>query len=746
MPENDATERDLREQIRLLTLENERLAERTEDSLLLGLIAEKINRTDAPGEILAVGLEQVSILKDIALTSFWELRGETATLLASYCSRTTELGAAPEWRITPGLSAALDQGPRLLTETEWQELRLFPVLGAAGVSLQAALCIRVRFASGADGLFLFGIEQAGTRLTELQALLTRSAELIAARYENVALLHELQELYDALDRRVEQRTAELSQANDALEQQIRERQAAEHSLALSEQRFRQAFTHGPLAMVLANLDGRFIEVNQAFCRFLGYAAEELLQLSIREISHPNDWPRNVEVLSQTLAHAESVYSIEKRYVRKDGQIVWGSVSTAILRDAQGEASLRIGLIEDITKHKEAEQALQERQQLQEQLAQAQKMESVGRLAGGVAHDFNNLLTAIIVNCEVAQETADALHSPDVSNCLREIQSAGQRAAELTRQLLAFSRKQVLSMKVVDLNDSVAGLGKLLKRLISEDVLIKLVLGSNLGVVKADPSQVEQVLLNLALNARDAMPKGGHLTIETAPATLDVAQAAQFPEARPGDYAVISVSDDGCGMDPETLRKIFEPFFTTKPVGQGTGLGLATVYGIMRQHGGHVHCTSELGCGSTFQVFFPRIPAENAASAGPAAAPEKPPGGTETILLVEDNAMVRQLTSRLLEGLGYRVLEADGGAAALRLAQQHQAIDLLLTDVVMPHLSGRQVHQQVSALHPGIKTIYASGYTDEVITRHEIAATGALFVQKPFRSLELAKAVRQALKV
>jgi len=383
-----------------------------------------------------------------------------------------------------------------------------------------------------------------------------------------------------------------------------------------------------------------------------------------------------------------------------------------------------------------------RRQLEDQLRQAQKMEAVGQLAGGIAHDFNNLLTAIL-GC-----TQLLLHATPPEDARREdveeIKNAGLRAAELTRQLLAFSRRQVLAPKLLDMNSVVANMDKMLRRLIGEDVALVTELAADLGPVNADPGQLEQVLLNLAVNARDAMPQGGRLTIATANVVLTEEYAERHHRLPPGQYVLLAVSDTGVGMDEATQKHLFEPFFTTKEVGKGTGLGLATVYGIVKQSGGYIWVYSEPGHGTTVKVYLPRV----AGAAEPLPAAEAAPElrrGTETVLLVEDAAPVRTLARKSLENCGYRVLDAADGRAALDLSAHHAGgIDILVTDVVMPGMSGRELAERLAPLRPGMRVLYTSGYTDDAMVHQGVLRSGVAFLQKPFVPESLARKVREVL--
>ncbi len=391
-----------------------------------------------------------------------------------------------------------------------------------------------------------------------------------------------------------------------------------------------------------------------------------------------------------------------------------------------------GIAQDIT----------DRKKLEEQLRQAQKMEAIGNLAGGIAHDFNNLMTVVTGYSQfVLNKVAD--ESPLRAD-IEEIKKAGQRAASLTRQLLAFSRRQVLSPELVSLGDVVSNIKEMLKRLIGETIELVVTSGTDLRRVKADPGQIEQIIMNLALNARDAMPDGGKLLIETDNIDLDATYCGQWSDVRPGPHVVLAVSDTGTGMDAETQQHIFEPFFTTKELGRGTGLGLSMVYGIVQQSGGSVRVYSEPGCGATFRILLPEAK-EDAALHKPQKSPDRTQPGFETVLIAEDEDMVRTLTRRILESHGYRVLEARNGKEALEIAERHVGpLHLLLTDVVMPKMSGKELAQHLQKSRPETKVLYMSGYSENLVSHQGILDAGVALIEKPFAEESLLQRVRAIL--
>jgi two-component system cell cycle sensor histidine kinase/response regulator CckA len=496
----------------------------------------------------------------------------------------------------------------------------------------------------------------------------------------------------------------------------------------AEEIFRTAFNANPEPITIATIsEGRYIDVNESFLRITGYRREEVIGRTSLELNfwvRPEDRAKLVELLWEQ----DSVHDLEITYRTKSGEERVALDSAEAIEIAGQECI--IAILRDITEQKF----------LEKQLRQTQKMEAVGQLSGGIAHDFNNLLGVIIGYSEILEQRLP-LNDPLLKEC-GQIKKAGQSAASLTRQLLAFSRQQVLEPKVLDLNAIVVHVERMLRRLIGEDIDLKATLASGLGCIKADQSQIEQVIMNLAVNARDAMPHGGKLMIETAHVDLDEDYARRHPPQKPGAYVLLTVADTGTGMDTETQSRIFEPFFTTKELGKGTGLGLSTVYGIVRQSGGHIWVYSEPGQGTTFKVYLPLV--------GQAVQMEKPVAGstgswraTETILLVEDEDALRELTRNLLEGAGYTVLEVDRPEKAIEIALRHSGpIHLMLTDVVMPGMNGRVLAANLAAIRPAMKVVYMSGYTG--FTHPGLADSGVALLAKPFTRDGLLHKLHEAL--
>jgi two-component system cell cycle sensor histidine kinase/response regulator CckA len=504
-------------------------------------------------------------------------------------------------------------------------------------------------------------------------------------------------------------------------------------LSESEMRYRHLFETLPLPMWVYDVDSlRFLAVNGAAIERYGYSRDEFLALRVTDIRPAADMPAFLDVV--TTGRPSAIQAEAWRHRTRSGELLEVEISSSTLE--YGEASARLVVVNDVTVRRRTELALLHSQ---EQLRQSQKMEAIGSLAGGVAHDFNNLLTAILGYCDLALEGLEP--ESTAAGDVAEIRRAAQRAAELTHQLLAFSRRQVLKTRVFSLAAAVEPSEKILRRLISENIALEMRADPDTPLVRADPTQLEQVILNLAVNARDAMPRGGMLRLATRAVTLDRPFTTAGTTLPPGRYAALEVMDTGTGIAPEIMGRVFEPFFTTKERGQGTGLGLATVYGIVEQSGGGIVIDSTVGAGTTFTLYFPVAAAPAETAEATPRPPSPSPRGEGTILLAEDDDAVRAIARETLERGGYHVLAAPDGHTALQLADGHQGpIDLLLTDVIMPGMNGRELAEALALRRPGVRVLFASGYTDNVLLDHGVLAVGLSLLDKPFTPATLAARV------
>jgi two-component system, cell cycle sensor histidine kinase and response regulator CckA len=518
---------------------------------------------------------------------------------------------------------------------------------------------------------------------------------------------------------------------------ITERKQAEDAVKESKKQFQELFDDAPVGYHEFDSQGRITKVNRTESEMLGYSIDEMLGQPVWKFIEEEELSRQ-SVLNKLAGLQPEGRGLERTYRRKEGSTFPALIEDRLFRNPEGKIIGIRSTIQDITERKRAEQ---ENASLQDQLRQSQKVEAIGQLAGGVAHDFNNLLTIIQGNsqlCLMDLQEGDTLRAN-----IEEIRDAAKRAADLTRQLLAFSRKQILEMRVLDLNQVLQGLDKMLRRVIGEDIELTMLLPESIWKVKVDPGQIEQVIMNISVNARDAMIEGGKLTIETANVELDEEYAKWHIAVQPGRYVMLAVSDNGVGMTPEVRAKVFEPFFTTKEKGKGTGLGLSMVYGIVKQCGGNIWVYSEPGQGTTIKIYLPQVdePLEELKE----EVVKEISQGHETILVVEDEKPVLKLTVRALKRQGYQVLEApDGGKAIILSEEFKEPIHLILTDVVMPGMSGRKLADRLTDIHPEIKVLYMSGYTDNAILHHGILEPGINFVQKPFTVEGLARKVREVL--
>jgi PAS domain S-box-containing protein len=587
--------------------------------------------------------------------------------------------------------------------------------GAAGEPLSEAALSKIVFT-----LLLIGIALGFRRAAEERAVALHDSEAELRRLKGEFEARALTSEDLALKRmeRLEHINTELEQAHDAL--------------AASEKQHKDVVELVGEGIAITDMSEQLVFANPAAHEIFGVADGGLPGRRLTEFLGDDGLAALAEQ-SGRRSHGEAT-EYELPINRADGAQRILLVTATPSFDAERNVVGALAVFRDITDLRDAEARLR----------QSHRMEAVGQLAGGVAHDFNNLLTAIGGYTELAIDTLD--EDARIRSDLEEIRNAGERAATLTRQLLAFSRKQVLTPQVLDLNRLVAGIEKLLRRTIGEDIELVTSLAPDLGRVEADPGQLEQVLVNLAVNARDAMPTGGELRIETRNVVLDEESVARHLDVAPGPHVALAVKDDGCGMDEETRAQAFEPFFTTKEKGRGTGLGLATVYGIVRQSGGTIRIDSELGEGTSVELILPRVdasvrePTEGVATAGLDSL-----RGDETVLVVEDDAAVRRLVASILERLGYQVLVASGGEEALDLSEAYDgAIELILTDVVMPGQSGREVWESLSRRRPEARVLYMSGHTDDAIGHHGVLDEGTVLIQKPFTSQDLARKVRKVL--
>jgi PAS domain S-box-containing protein len=544
---------------------------------------------------------------------------------------------------------------------------------------------------------------------------------------------EVFKLYNArLVRKLEQKMLQLEQETLALRE-------AEAALRRSEGKYRRLHESMTDGFVFVDMNGVIRESNEAYRRMLGYGEEELNGLNYRDIT-PEKWHAfEQDIVERQVLVNESSPVYEKEYRRRDGGVFPVELRTFLLRDENGLEEGMWAIVRDISERKRLEK---NQKKLEDQLHQAQKMESVGRLAGGVAHDYNNMLSVILGYTQIAMmnlEPESSLHRD-----LQEIHNAASRSAAITRQLLAFARKQAIVPQILDLNDTIESMLNMLRRLIGEDISLTWQPGNDLGTIRMDPSQVDQLLANLSVNARDAISGVGEVIIETRNQKLDAEFCALHEGIVPGDYVRLTFSDTGCGMDQETLARVFEPFFTTKAPDKGTGLGLATVYGIVRQNNGHIGVYSEPGHGTTFRIYLPRfgesVPREEE---GKTKAIRR--GSGETILIVEDEAAILRLARRILAGSGYAVLTAATPAEAIELARnRNEPIDLLITDVIMPGMNGKDLSLNLAPLFPEMKCLFMSGYAAEVVTGQGVLDESLDFIQKPFSAEDLLDRVREAL--
>ncbi len=514
---------------------------------------------------------------------------------------------------------------------------------------------------------------------------------------------------------------------------ITEQQKAEETIRQAKDKAQQYLDIAGVMLVALGPYGNVTLINKKGCEILGYEENEIIGRNWFDNFIPEEIRKDVRGVFDRMMKDTELYKryYENPVLRKNGTKRMVAWHNTILTDGEGSITGTLSSGEDVTEHK----------RLEEQLFQSQKMEAIGRLAGGIAHDFNNLLTAIIGYSDIIAKDSEV--KEEHLTYIDEIKKSAERAATLTQQLLAFSRKQIMQPRVINLNVMLKNTKNMLQRMIGEDITFKLNPAPKIGMIKADPGKIEQVVINLAVNARDAMPNGGSLQVETKDVLLDKAFCEMHKGSKPGNYVLLSVHDTGKGIDDETMKHIFEPFFTTKEIGKGTGLGLATVYGIVRQSGGYIDIHSTRGTGTTVNIYLPIV--DEKPEAAERLESSIAEGKNETILFVEDDDMVRNMVTAVLEQYGYRVLEAENGSSAMKHCENEKKIHLMITDVVMPGTSGPELVRQINTMHPEMKVLFISGYTDDAIVHHGVIDEHTPFLQKPFTPQKLAFKVRETLE-
>jgi PAS domain S-box-containing protein len=596
--------------------------------------------------------------------------------------------------------------------------------------LSAAIKVVTALASIATAVMLpFVVPDVLALLQTARTSEERRALLEATLMERDAAQDALKESYLVSEQKVLERTAQINRAKDGLEAEVLERRRNEEMLRQSEERFSKAFCSNPLPMTISTTaEGRFLDVNDSFLALVVGERDSVVGHTMAELAI---WvePQDRITMMKRLSEQGRVIGLPAQIRASTGVVLEAKISAEQI-ELLGQLCV-LAVTEDTT----------EMRLLQAQSEQSKKMEAVGRLAGGVAHDFNNLLGVIIGYSELLIEKLDP--EAQIAKHLAQIKLAAERGAHLTRQLLVFSRQQVVSLKVLDLDAVIREARKLLSRVVREDIILSYQNSVSVGLIKADAGQIEQVLMNLVVNARDAMPNGGRITIATDSITLNDKYFLGHEPVIEGDYVVLEVRDTGFGMDEMTKAHVFEPFFTTKQPGKGTGLGLASVYAIVQQSGGYVSVSSELGRGTTFKLYFPRVQGQVDSLTTPVNTDMM--GGNETILLVEDETALREITASILRAAGYTVVEANTPAKAIKLAETHpEPIHLLLTDVIMPHMSGIALSKRLKASIPPLKVIFSSGYGGDELAKQLSAATDAVLLSKPFSKASLLVLVRSVL--
>jgi PAS domain S-box-containing protein len=718
----------LRRQIRNLKSEMELLLERNDDLLLLDVISEKLTLETSAQAIIDTIVERVAALNDLTYCAFVSINHALGTVRADWGPTLSASLAGQSFPLASEIESVLSRG--CLS-------RPCAFLGAFGPAIREATgaqpessCFMIPLVvrSQVNALLCVSPLQDEGSIQRMQPLLRRACNLVQTRLEAVSLVSELAELNKTLETKVEERTGELARSNALLKE-------SEENLRESEERYRMLAEAAQDSIFILDRTGRFQYINRYGAAQLKSIPEEIINQNLTNFVPADTRNKLIRDIETVIRIGSPLFLQDK--INLGGREVWLDTVLVPLGLSGNNATSVLGVARDITWRKQSEEV---KVRLESQLYQSQKMEAVGRLAGGVAHDFNNLLTAVLGYSDLALKRLlpdDPLHKEIV-----EIRTAAERATVLTRQLLAFSRKQVLQPKVLDLGEVVSELTIMLERLLGDDIILDMRCAPGTGSVVADPAQIQQVVLNLAINSRDAMPDGGTLSIQSEKVQVDRSPVSlEFP-GQPGSHIQLTISDTGAGMDLETQSHLFEPFFTTKAQGKGTGLGLATVHGIITQSGGYIEVYSEPGRGTVVKILLP----EYQCKAEPAdEKAEQTARGSETVLLVEDSIQVRALTRRILTSYGYRVLEAADGQAAMEVSKRERGrIHLLLTDVVMPGMNGSALAGLLVESRPDMKVVYMSGYTDDEVIRRLALDETCHFIPKPFRPEVLALRLREVL--
>jgi len=722
----------LNEKIRLLEIENDLLSARAEESVLLGQIVEQINTsTEIPHMVNSV-LERISLVKDIPFCGLLVLDGRTVEIISFYLSYAHDELSVNKFLIDIDLAEDLKEGAFFLRGEDCIRSGISFSTPSIDYLPDAMLFIPSRTRWNDSALFLFAGNQMEERLSNLRELLSRVVDIVSARIDNFSLLEELWKFNVELDRKVDTRTQDLLEANVMLQNEIAEKRKAEKRLQDSEKRYRHLVESVTDYIYSVQLeDGKPVKTSHglACLKVTGYSPEEYA-------NDPDLWHRMIygEDRQLVMDQVENVMAgrpvkpIEHRLIHKNGEIKWVRREVVPLINDTGRVTGYDGLVSDISEQK----------RLEIQLRQIQKMEAIGTLTGGIAHDFNNILTAIIGYATLLMMKMD--DDDPLKQNVSHILSSSEKAAYLTQSLLAFSRKQVMNPYPLKLNDLLQSTKKLLRRLIGEDIELRTKLLEEELIVVADTVQIEQVLMNLATNARDAMPSGGILTITTDKIKMDDEYVRAHGYGETGNYALITVSDNGCGMPHEALEKIFEPFYTTKEKGKGTGLGLSITYGIVKQHNGFLNVYSEEGEGTVFKIYLPLV--ERSSEKAEEKEITLEIGGNETILLAEDDDDARELTKCILEEYGYKVILAvDGEDAVRKFREKSNEVDLLLFDVVMPKKNGREAYEEIHEISPDTRVLFVSGYTADIIKQKGVLNGDMPLLMKPVSPSELLKKIR-----